>query len=115
MSSGTYFLNDQALVPYFRGVDEFCAEYLAEDEDEKGDYETGWKIIADPIEDYAHLTPIEAAIVDTRLFQRLRFIRQLGFAFLVYPTLGYSRFEHAIGVLARLGQVVSALRANQEV
>jgi HD superfamily phosphohydrolase len=53
------------------------------------------------------------ALLDTPLFQRLRGIRQLAFAHLVYPTLGYFRLEHILGVLARLEQVITTLRQNQ--
>ncbi len=37
-------------------------------------------------------------IVDTAEFQRLRYIRQLGFAHLVYPGATHTRFDHAVGV-----------------
>jgi HD superfamily phosphohydrolase len=36
-------------------------------------------------------------VVDTPAFQRLRFVRQLGHAFLVYPGATHTRFEHALG------------------
>jgi HD superfamily phosphohydrolase len=35
--------------------------------------------------------------VDTPAFQRLRYVRQLGHAFLVYPGATHTRFEHAVG------------------
>ena len=35
--------------------------------------------------------------VDTAAFQRLRYVRQLGHAFLVYPGATHTRFEHALG------------------
>src|SRR5512144_3266730 len=51
-----------------------------------------------------------ARVLDTRAFQRLRRIRQDGFAALVYPGAEHSRFGHALGafhvasrVTARLG------------
>ncbi len=37
------------------------------------------------------------ACVETAAFQRLRYVRQLGHAFLVYPGATHSRFEHALG------------------
>ena len=57
------------------------------------------------------LEPAAARVVDTPAFQRLRYVRQLGHAFLVYPGATHSRFEHALGAyhlacraLARLGE-----------
>jgi HD superfamily phosphohydrolase len=52
------------------------------------------------------------AILDTMLFQRLRKITQLGLANLVYPSLNYNRFEHTIGTLGRLNQVLTKLKEN---
>jgi HD superfamily phosphohydrolase len=43
------------------------------------------------------LEPAAAAVVETPAFQRLRYVRQLGHAFLVYPGATHSRFEHALG------------------
>ena len=44
------------------------------------------------------------ALVDSAPFQRLRYVRQLGLAHLVYPGATHSRFEHVLGAyhLARL-------------
>jgi uncharacterized protein len=44
------------------------------------------------------------ALLDSAPFQRLRYVRQLGLAHLVYPGATHSRFEHALGAyhLARL-------------
>ena len=36
-------------------------------------------------------------MVDSSPFQRLRYVRQLGHAFLVYPGATHNRFEHALG------------------
>ena len=41
---------------------------------------------------------VAVAIMDTAAFQRLRYIRQLGLAHLVYPGATHTRFDHALGV-----------------
>lgn len=102
---------DEALEPFYNGIDRFCSDHLpVTSEDPTRTH--GHKIIADPVEGYTSLESWEIGIVDTPLFQRQRGIRQLGLAYLVYPTLGYSRFEHVIGVRARLEQVSTVLRHN---
>ncbi len=53
--------------------------------------------IRDPLWDNIRLEPAAAAAIDTPAFQRLRYVRQLGHAFLVYPGATHSRFEHALG------------------
>ena len=56
------------------------------------------KVIRDPLWNTIRLDPIAAQIVDTAEFQRLRYIRQLGFTHLVYPGATHTRFDHALGV-----------------
>jgi HD superfamily phosphohydrolase len=103
--------NDEKLIPFYKGIDEFLKEYL--DNLQPEDTESHQpKIIADPLLGYVHLTKLEMAIIDTKLYQRLRKIRQLGLAHLVFPSLSYSRFEHSLGVLGRLNQVINKLIEN---
>jgi len=56
------------------------------------------RIIRDPLWNTIRLSSIAVRIVDTPAFQRLRYIRQLGFAHLVYPGATHTRFDHALGV-----------------
>ena len=55
-------------------------------------------IVRDPLWNTIRLDPTAVRIVDTPEFQRLRYIRQLGFAHLVYPGATHTRFDHALGV-----------------
>jgi HD superfamily phosphohydrolase len=56
------------------------------------------KLVRDPLWESISLDPTAVRIVDTAEFQRLRYIRQLGHAFLVYPGATHTRFDHALGV-----------------
>src|ERR1051325_5130948 len=55
------------------------------------------KIVRDPLWNNIRLEPLAVALIDTPAFQRLRYVRQLGLAFLVYPGATHTRFEHALG------------------
>lgn len=104
---------DDRLKPYYAGIDQFLEQYLKNEKiDEFNSHQS--KIIADPLLGYIHFSRLEVAIIDTKLFQRLRKIRQLGLAHLVFPSLGYSRFEHSLGVVGRLNQVVNKLIENNQ-
>jgi uncharacterized protein len=54
--------------------------------------------VRDPLWDTIRVDPVAMRIVDTATFQRLRNIRQLGLAHLVYPGASHTRFDHALGV-----------------
>jgi HD superfamily phosphohydrolase len=56
-----------------------------------------------------HLDAAAAAVVDTAEFQRLRRVKQLGFAHLVYPGAVHNRFLHALGVYHLTGRAIEAL------
>jgi HD superfamily phosphohydrolase len=51
----------------------------------------------------------EGLLLDTREFQRLRGIRQLGTAYLVYPSGMHSRFEHSIGTCWMAKRILRSL------
>jgi HD superfamily phosphohydrolase len=79
---------------------------------------TRFEVVRDPLWNNIRLDPEALAVVDTPAVQRLRYVRQLGHAFLVYPGATHSRFEHALGAyhLARraLGQLEDAGDARPE-
>jgi HD superfamily phosphohydrolase len=57
------------------------------------------KEVRDPVHGFIYLNEIEMKIVNTQVFQRLRYIRQLAFTHLVYPGAEHSRFAHSLGVM----------------
>lgn len=65
--------------------------------------------LRDPIHGFIETDALEAALVDSRPLQRLRFIHQLGLTFLVYPGAEHSRFSHVLGAMALAGRMVDAL------
>jgi hypothetical protein len=54
-------------------------------------------VIRDPLHNNIRLDPLARELIETPAFQRLRYVRQLGLAFLVYPGATHTRFEHALG------------------
>ncbi len=57
-----------------------------------------FEIVRDPLWNTIRIDPLALRIIDAPAFQRLRHIRQLGHAYLVYPGATHSRFDHALGV-----------------
>jgi HD superfamily phosphohydrolase len=58
------------------------------------------KRIFDPVHHFIELAPAEARLLDLPEMQRLRRLRQLGLAYLAFPSAEHSRFGHALGALA---------------
>ncbi|KAI9460398.1 hypothetical protein HD554DRAFT_2206873 [Boletus coccyginus] len=58
----------------------------------------------DSVHDYVSFSPWICSFIDTKHFQRLRYIKQLGVTCYVFPSAAHTRFEHSLGVgyLARL-------------
>jgi len=55
------------------------------------------EVVRDPLWNNIRLEPEALELLDTPSIQRLRYVRQLGHAFLVYPGATHTRFEHALG------------------
>jgi hypothetical protein len=57
------------------------------------------KIIKDPVHGYVEVEEFALALLDSPVLQRLRYIKQLGFSYLVYPGANHTRFEHSLGTM----------------
>lgn len=75
-----------------------------------GDFE----VIRDPLWDNIRLDGPASLLLDTAPMQRLRYIRQLGHAFLVYPGATHTRFEHALGAYHLTRRALAALEERAE-
>lgn len=67
-------------------------------------------LLRDPIHGDIELSPLETQLIDLPVMQRLRGIKQLGTANLVYPGALHTRFDHSIGVCALSHRIVEGLR-----
>lgn len=67
------------------------------------------EILRDPLWNNIRLDPLALALLETPVMQRLRYVRQLGLAFLVYPGATHSRFEHALGAWHLAGMAMRLL------
>jgi HD superfamily phosphohydrolase len=67
------------------------------------------EILRDPLWNNIRLDAVSLGLLDTPVMQRLRYVRQLGLAFLVYPGATHSRFEHAVGAFHLAGVALRLL------
>jgi len=70
--------------------------------------------IFDPVHGFIVLNDLESALVDTEPFQRLRYIRQLGSAYLVYPGATHTRFEHSLGTMELATRIFDRIALSEE-
>jgi uncharacterized protein len=75
-----------------------------------GDFE----VVRDPLWDNIRLDSTAIAVLDTAPMQRLRYVRQLGHAFLVYPGATHTRFEHALGAYHLTRRALASLEERGE-
>ncbi len=66
-------------------------------------------IIYDVLYGFIPVTEWEQKIINSPFFQRLRWIKQLGFANYIFPGAEHNRFAHVIGVMHSMDQMVKAL------
>lgn len=67
--------------------------------------------IADAVHGTVYLDDCETAVISTRAYQRLRGVKQLGLASLVFPGADYSRFAHGIGTFHVTRRILDSLSA----
>src|SRR5438093_6299637 len=65
--------------------------------------------IRDPIHGAIELTADERALIDSPQYQRLRNVKQLGFADLAFPGATHTRYAHGLGAMAMATKLFDAL------
>ena len=72
------------------------------------------KIIKDPVHGYIDVPDYILPLLDSPLLQRLRYVKQLGFSFLVYPGANHTRFEHSLGTMFLADLMARQLQLDDE-
>jgi len=72
------------------------------------------KVIHDPIHGSMKVSGLILDLIKTPEFQRLRNIKQLGLAYLVYPGANHSRFEHSLGTYNIAKRLAAELGLSEE-
>ncbi|KAL0948970.1 hypothetical protein HGRIS_009072 [Hohenbuehelia grisea] len=71
------------------------------------------RIVKDSVHELISWSPKLSEFIDTRQFQRLRAIKQLGTSYYVWPGASHNRFEHCIGVAHLARQMATHLKTIQ--
>lgn len=69
-------------------------------------------VLRDPVHGDIRLTPEERDLLDSPEVQRMRGIRQLGAAHLVYPGALHTRFDHGLGTLHMAQAILDSLMSQ---
>ena len=70
-------------------------------------------IIRCPIHGSISISQRELTLINNTVFQRLRYISQLGFTSFVFPGAVHTRFSHSLGVMHLAGRVFDQLTQNR--
>src|SRR5438067_4935222 len=73
------------------------------------------KLIRDAVHGDIEIGSLEVELIDTWEFQRLRGIKQLGTASLVFPSAVHTRFEHSLGTSWMAHRILESVRRSQGV
>lgn len=72
------------------------------------------KVFKDPVHRYVHVNDrVIWDLIDTKEFQRLRRIKQLGTTYLTFHGAEHSRFNHSLGVYEIVRRIVDGVFANR--
>jgi HD superfamily phosphohydrolase len=73
-----------------------------------------FSVLRDPVHGDVYLTHEELRVLDVPEMQRLRGVKQLGPAYLVYPGAVHTRFDHSIGTVHVAGRMIGAINLSFE-
>ena len=73
------------------------------------------KLIRDAVHGDIEMSSLEVELMDTPEFQRLRGIKQLGTAYLVFPSAVHTRFEHSLGTSWMAHRILEAVRRTRSI
>jgi len=73
------------------------------------------KVVRDAVHGDIEVGPLEVELIDTPEFQRLRGIKQLGTAYLVFPSAVHTRFEHSLGTSWMARRMIESVRRTHAV
>jgi HD superfamily phosphohydrolase len=71
------------------------------------------KLVRDAVHGDIELSPLDLELIDTPEFQRLRGIKQLGTAYLIYPSAQHTRFEHSLGTSWMAAKLIASVRRKR--
>lgn len=102
------------LAQFKAAIERFAENQLGEytDRISKSSVPKAAKEFSDPVWATIYLTPIEIVLVDSPLFQRLRLIRQLGVVHWVYPGALHTRFDHSLGTLYQMQELIDSINRD---
>ncbi len=67
-----------------------------------------------PVHNHVELFPEEIVVIDHPAFQRLRRVKQLGLAHMVFPGATHTRFEHSVGAVYVAQLIVEHVNRNKD-
>src|SRR5690554_6025256 len=72
------------------------------------------KVFKDPVHNYINVDSLTIwDLINTKEFQRLRRIRQLGTSFYTFHGAEHSRFSHSLGVYETTRRIISQFERNR--